>query len=63
MLKDKNPSRECAGKMETQHVAEGHSCHVSFIYQSVHNYVDIADKILPSLPLPKGGIPLFGKEG
>ncbi|OGP98493.1 MAG: hypothetical protein A2Z51_09275 [Deltaproteobacteria bacterium RBG_19FT_COMBO_52_11] len=25
--------------------------------------VEIGDKIPPSLPLPKGGIPLFGKEG
>ena len=25
--------------------------------------VDIEDKIPPALPLPKGGIPLFGKEG
>jgi hypothetical protein len=32
-------------------------------YCSVHNYADNGDKIPPSLPLTKGGIPLFGKEG
>jgi hypothetical protein len=32
-------------------------------YESVHNDIDIGDKIPPSLPLPNGGIPLFGKEG
>jgi len=29
----------------------------------VHNCVGIADKIPPSLPFPKGGIPLFEKRG
>ena len=33
------------------------------IYESVHNRVDTQDEIPPSLPLQKGGIPLFEKEG
>ena len=32
-------------------------------YQSVYNYIDTGEKIPPTLPLPKGGIPLFEKEG
>jgi hypothetical protein len=32
-------------------------------YSSGHNFIDTEDEIPPSLPLPKGGIPLFGKEG
>jgi hypothetical protein len=30
-------------------------------YKSVHNCIDIENQIPPSLPLQKGGIPLFGK--
>jgi hypothetical protein len=29
-------------------------------YKSVHNCIDIENQIPPSLPLQKGGIPLFG---
>jgi hypothetical protein len=36
---------------------------VSGIYYSVHNYIETGEKIPPTLPLPKGGIPLFEKEG
>src|SRR5512135_535899 len=32
-------------------------------YQSGRICIDIKDEIPPSLPLQKGGIPLFGKEG
>ena len=36
---------------------------IVYTYQGVHNYIDTGDQIPPSLPLQKGGIPLFGKEG
>jgi hypothetical protein len=32
-------------------------------YESGHSCIDTEDEIPPSLPLPKGGIPLFEKEG
>jgi hypothetical protein len=35
---------------------------ISTFYETI-NYLDTTNKIPPFLPLPKGGIPLFGKEG